>query len=494
MNIHRLPNELMLMLFKMIDLSDLIANCKPVCKRWKLLIEFHMKFAELVLTLNAGELISNHWYYTHRTVSRSSICYWPVDDLSFFSGPSFRLHFGNLKRLKISTNSLTADLQQLNHLTALEHLDLDGALNLNRTVTLCLPDLQILKLFLIFNPFMQLKIDAIRLQVLCCNQLEFIHIVWPSSIRHLELAAQEMVRLNRFKNLNTLVLVNTRKHLAATICSAPATLKQLHLNNVALGKIGDLLSSLERKLTNVRVWLNGVELIKQQPLDEHLSNYQLYRSRLTNLCTSLPGHLEMLNFNKLSAAFESKIPNEFLARLSNIQSVACGQLEDRKMFVEFLRSCKSLAELKLTCVQFPSSGANQLPDLFDELPKIVGTTLLKLQLFDDAQIRLNFDFLLMFDLLTAFETNQRLPMQSAWTVIERSKSLRSLVFENNRSEFRIRRTGRTRFELDYLELDYLNGEAGDGRNSWFGVSFDKLVEICKVLENKRIVWSFGVKF
>lgn len=122
MHIHRLPNELMAMLFKRIAVSELIANCKLVCKRWKLLIEFHMKFDELVLTLDGGELACNHWYYTHRTVSRSSVCYWPAGDFGFFGGPSFRVHFGDLKRLKISTSWLTADfLEHLNQLTELQN-------------------------------------------------------------------------------------------------------------------------------------------------------------------------------------------------------------------------------------------------------------------------------------------------------------------------------------------------------------------------------------
>lgn len=82
-----------------------------------------------------------------------------------------------------------------------------------------------------------------------------------------------------------------------------------------------MLSKLEQKLINVRVWLNRVALVKQRPPDdfERSSNYQLYRDRLTSLCDSLPGYLERLNYNELSATFGGSIPGEFLAKLSNIQ-------------------------------------------------------------------------------------------------------------------------------------------------------------------------------
>lgn len=74
-------------------------------------------------------------------------------------------------------------------------------------------------------------------------------------------------------------------------------------------------------------------------------------------------------------------------------------------------------------------------------------------------------------------------MESAWAVI--GSSVRSLAFETNRSFVYEGPAERDSIWI-YLEF-YGKCAAGDDRNSWSGVPFDKLVGICKILENKRII-------
>lgn len=249
----QLPNEILCLIFSRLNLSDLFNCLRLVNKRFNSLVN-SMKFEELVITNFSKCLFKNNWYFTYRPANAKSIIY--ADYVNQIVGsPSFPNSFANLRSLKIDFGFLYYDMyfdiEQFNSFSKLEHLQFDNFLfRLNQNACLHLPALRILRVSLGF-PTKELEIDAVRLEVLCCNLLR-TRITHPLSLKFLQQIDQEIKEsLRKFAKLE--IYKSTGNIYAEEdfdndiLLKLPSSLKQLHFEDYQFDDLKDFAMAFFRE-------------------------------------------------------------------------------------------------------------------------------------------------------------------------------------------------------------------------------------------------------
>ena len=267
-----LPDEILLMIFRDLNISDLFIRCELVCKRWQWLIE-GMRFKELIVYQSDHLINASNQYKKSKNIIF-------VENLDFLH--HFKANFINLKYLKINFPTVHFDLDILNEFTGLERLDVEKVTNLNRDVKLCLPKLGTLNLQthdLKNNDQHTIVIDSSKqLKVFSCNNLSSVRIVHPASVKHLELNGivnenlieftdLELLKVNStfsFGNSDGLIVklpINLQKLFFYCECTAE-TLSNYYEMKIFFNHILEQKRMLGR---DVEIYYNGIDLENEKP-------------------------------------------------------------------------------------------------------------------------------------------------------------------------------------------------------------------------------------
>ena len=453
-----LPVEMIVELFRHLELKDLAA-CPQVNKRW------HSIYAAFRLDRLAvfGELMCVYkytkWNYPVRRVEQKEQC-----SLVNFNRLIFNLVdkplLSKLKNLALCVQKSTFDLDKLNRLNHLVHLEIQGSFN-KKKVTLKLPKLKVL-VAISFSIGRSLSIDCPELEVLVYNRNH----VKLLEVKHPEISKLETdmmgSKLTRF-NVECLLTKKFELISKATLLSLPK-LKELNYNasiselwgwNSTVGKLAGVKAALQTFLDDLKIlkrpgfkftfagfqmtstMLNqidfGVQVKRigrieyEQVSDEYvyMKNYQLIE----------PGALHFVScvgYNRLMNNATGQIPNCFTQKFSRIEWVYVSVVQNEAHLLRFLKSLKWLRILNLDRPELSQQFYDQLPASAHFLSQ------LSLSLSGDLnrenaggnvkELELNFDFIGELPHLFVIRIYKFVPFESLSTLIRWLGRLRYVTF------------------------------------------------------------------
>ena len=425
-----LPNELLVQIFRNINLTDLINNLKLVCKRWWSVINEHLKFNELIL-IQEWNFYNNYWYYTYNSINFDNL----IRVKHLIIDESFANNFAQLKYLKINFEVKCFDLSYFNRFVQLEHFEFKEIDNFNRTTTLCLPKLRVFFIELRSNNHSTLIVDSPNLAILCSNNLELIRLVHLSSLKFLESSTySEQIEFNKFVNLQTLKLRKDFGFLYDNVLlSLPNTLTRLHLYTKFFIDKESMIDSIEHireqhrlmNKTRIEIYFNGVRLVYGRSKDEYdfdLENIVAFHHRNHHLLDDNLSFYTEFDYDKLASVYRT-IPADFHQKFVNIQKVkAMNRIENEEQFTWFLCCCKNLSnlELKNTSLSLP---------FYERLPN-TARSLSTFYLFDEDK-QLDYEFISRFDKLTYFSTLREMTFDSVLSIVRNLKYFEEIRFKNS---------------------------------------------------------------
>lgn len=451
---NELPNELICMIFRHLDLMDLFFNCRLVNKRWSKLVDT-MKFQELII-LNTT-CINKPLSFVPKSINLNNILF--NEDLF----EVLKIKFHNLSGLKflklkrINGFCFANEFESLNKFIQLEHLIIDDIrFSFEKdSYLLCLPNLKKIVLNIIFGYQIhnyeyldktertgKLLIDAIQLErvelVRCLNlDIEFVH---PKSIKIL-IGLSEKKDLKVFSNLEVLkipprgIYMNDEFNLFSRL---PNGLKELHFDYTSYVKsdlervtkfLKDLLDEKVRLKLDLNLYVNEIKLISYESILKfcQFENYLDDCKKVTYFSNSI-----IVDPNK-TIKFFKELSDDFCIQFPNINSIKIqnGDQEiNQDQIIRFLNGCSNLQSLTI------KEDQNKCPEPFDQqfydqLPQIAWSLyFLKIYHFKPKELRINFEFVSKFIVLQFFETNGMYPLEDAKSFVRDNCFLHSLRLSN----------------------------------------------------------------
>ena len=446
-----LPNEILCLIFSNLNLSDLFNSLRLVNKRFNWLVN-SMKFEELVFSNFSECNFKNSWYFTYRPVNAKAIIY--ADYLEkIISSPSFASSFANLRSLKIDFGFLYYDMyfdiEHFNSFSKLEHLQFDNFMfRLNRNACLRLPALRILRVSLGF-PTKELEIDAVRLEVLCCN-LHRTRIKHPLSLKFLHQINQEIKDLRKFANLE--IYKSTTNGYGEeeedfdndVLLKLPSSLKQLHFEDYRFDDLKGFVMAFFRERhridrSSLKLFFNGVELVNDRPFAEYRFERLIDFHQKNNRQMIAVPWCEEINFEELTSAYRTISPH-FTSKFNNIQKILAGKIDNQGQFISFLKECNNLSSLVLNRISFLDQ------QFFDELPALK-SSLFRLEMRENFDVPIDFRFIGRFDVMAVFLTDQHMPTRLALNSFEKVKFLNFFSFKNYRKTMEISKFSRKKLVI-----------------------------------------------
>lgn len=160
---NNLSDELLIKIFNNLDIDELINRINIVCKKWYQLCKKLCRSKDELIIRDQYE--ENHcWFYNCEPINLANTIYCNL--LNFFDYSSFLDNFSNLKYFKTNLRRNNFNLEILNRLQYLIHLEIDDCLYLNRNLILNLPNLKLISIFTFFLNNQQLIINSNQLEIL----------------------------------------------------------------------------------------------------------------------------------------------------------------------------------------------------------------------------------------------------------------------------------------------------------------------------------------
>lgn len=478
---NNLPDALIVRILDHLNVDELINKMKMVCKRWKNLIENNLKIKELIIRDEYEEIFD--WYFDCEPINLKNTIY--SSKLDFFSYPSFTAMFKNdLKKLKTNLKR-NINLEYLNDLTRIEHLEIDDCLYLDRSVTLNLKNLKILKIF-IFLKDHKLIINSLNLKILSCFKLQTIKILKPQKVEYIEVKKNLVECLKMFSNLKVFKC-NSIEYLNMNILyRLPANLDRLHLytdnrsaqNHLFCKEI--IAEILKQKLIlrrNLRIFFQGVLL---DDLVFKLNDYDFtkmldaFREKdalklfYDNYDDNLEDKLSWYNdidYNELMFTFENHLPYSFFSKFNRIEQVSACGLVSKKEFTWFISNCPNLKFLFIK-----NSSLDQ--EFYSNLPSTCNL-LMNFYLQENDCFELDYEFALKFELLKEFKVSLHLPWCFVRKILTKLKFIHYLGFMNRKSNS-IKKLNQYKYKFRY-----------DQR--WSILDLDELIEVIDELERDSVL-------
>ena len=493
---NELPINLKIKIFKHIKLTDLFTVCKQVSKNWKSTIE-KIIFKELILIANYKNDINNADLINFHNVNSKQQdynCLVPVkslNDFNFFERCTFKTNFEHLKCLyldcfHISSDKFNLDLNQFKNL---EKLIVDGICSNASEKTIDLPNLEILVMFnlkLAVTSKLIFKTPKLkRLYGKICSQSIAFSNVDSITFLSFNQFSFDLEMFLRFKNVETIYYYdyisdfqNDRTNvLDFNFLDAFARLKELHFNtdnklfdankperikniNNTKSKIKSILSEkLRVKNREFKCYLNAIEL-KDANFFESLNfgALDLFDLQIRNyrFLTKNAVYLKKIDFGLLEKHFGSSIPNEILAKFTDIKQLDANEIQNPAQLLWFLANCKNVIELclNLNCVE--QAIVDRLPMLCYSLRKLV---LIDKNDKDKKLKELNFDFIAKLVNLTSIDTNQ-FDFKLTADLIERCQNLKKFTFDYHDISVEIRQESKNLYYLECVSEDYYSDKNG----------------------------------
>ena len=490
----QLPDLCLRQIFSCLDLRSLV-RCRAVCRLFKLHAD-QVNVPELVVSdmcKYLPKLFHQKWYTTDRSVDFEC----SIKEETYFCSQS--LHLAHLlQQLKFlyiyPENSALDYLDRCKQLVHLEILfnNYEPKDEKDGRTKLVLPSVRVLCLC---NLKFAIALNAPRLEVLECFDIENVKFDHPETIKKLESDYRDPVKMSEFTNLEVFRngFITDPRQLVQDILSNWKKLRVLDLR-VSHCKLEEdrydalriaLTSILKRKasmrIEEPEVYLNDVLILQVSQLEDYEfmkrpfcflhKNYHLMRAG------AFP-HVYLVNYTDL-IGWHSEISNDFFDKFSSISSITANGVVDRNHFEWFIKKVTELRYLYLTDTSLDQSFLDRLPNINDQLTG--------LEINEKSNTSLNFDFILNFKALQRFETNQAFerPMDLAAKMIEQSEELHiSFQFRNSANEeVRIKRDS---ICLNGLSLFLSDVKARKSRVYRSRLSLPKLVKLYEGKKRREI--------
>ena len=448
-NFEQLPDLCLRKIFAFLNLHDLV-KCREVNRQFKCYADL-TEVTELAVCHHRYPCFGygrfDTWFRTDRTIDFQ-------DAISARAFASFKSSpFKLCQQLKFLHVCTTIDLEILNDLKQLVHLEFEFDSRSSTNQTLTLPNLKVLSI----NRSVSFVLNTPKLEVLQCNRIGDIEFKYPQTIKRLECdrVSFHHPNLTKLINLEALGFSVDEDGLNAIPghLSNWTGLKELHpkFSFTCEGceeksdheRIRRLLTRILHERTSLKrddlkISLNDMLLIDE----EHLPNFDAYlcpgferkcdwedwangvhtRFRFINykLIYYADFKVNRIDFCAL-AALNFEISEDFFQRFPRIRRVIAKNPVDREMFEWFLQNATELRKLELN-----QSNLDQA--FFDRLPKLA-SRLTHLTVFGSFGLVTDFQFLRQLGQLEEFEADQAFTsFDLAATIFRESQTLKSLWF------------------------------------------------------------------
>ena len=451
---NQLPYELFSFILQHCDIDDLF-NVRLVSKKFNSVVS-DFKPRELVFD-NAFKYMYN-WWWTNERIEFNCV----LDTSRLFLLSSSIVNLSCLKRLILDgkNRNYQFQLEDLNRLHRLEQLEVN--LNLidlrsltDETSTLSLRNLKILYIF--HEPFTRLdklkylkfdtpNLETVRLEGTCSSSFQVVN---PLSIKHLKVYAfvnhlsvfENVVYFEYDRNLVDLDILETFPKLNEIHCDGHRALESLLQPTVRSKRpmkiyYGDYQLFTLEDLDRVRkfdVGRYGYRI--RGRLSRQIRNYSILANKLTY-------NHRMIYYNELmdliNEHLDGSFPIDFFTKYNNIQQVYIKTDVDEHKAIDFLSNCSNLGLLVVV-----NSNLNK-SSFYDQLPSL-RPALVELEIFEESDLNLDFEFVSKLFYLRTLRTNQELSMNA----IRQLPKLKRL----ERVEFRFLKTYYT---IDQLQAGKYN--------------------------------------
>ena len=461
-----LPVEMVYELFRHLNPKDLTACC-TVNKRWHS-IYAAFKLDRLFIVHNFHRFFELHlvkWRFPDRKVEEHELVH-----SAMFGRLLDKPLLSNLKHLALTGYPLLFQLEIVNNLTQLVHLEIHHLYGVDSDLNLNLPNLKALVIYYMCYRY-RLSIDCPKLSLLVYSEIpnqSLLDVKQPETIKKL---VTNMVgsKLVRFKNVQCLVALELNVINQSTLLSLP-NLKELHFNqnfDCALKqfdfrKVGSL-NKLKRML---KEFLVDVKALRRPEFRFRFAGFELTEIKLDQIEIDLqvkpqkefvfdecvytknyqliePGALDFIqtvDYSRLMANVPA-IPRCFLKKFTCIHWVKASSVSDPDHLLEFLKSLGSLTRLHLI-----HSELNQ--SFYDRLPAFARSLIrLQLDINGSKELQLSLDFIPRFLCLSwLWIRPQDLPFESITAVIRWLGKLEDafFVFTYKKAFFAIRKLRESR--------------------------------------------------
>lgn len=451
--INLFDDKLLIQIFKHINYYELIKNCMIVNKKWKNTID-QMSFHELSL-LNPVSFFVNNWFHRYKLIDPTNVII--LTKPNILNSLSFLNRFKDIELLKIDfpIEGNDLDLNCLNFFTKLIHLELSHIHHLSKPVEFDLPNLKCLAISInhLVNQHQNITVKGDKLKILKCTNLgPYLH-VNESSIEYLEVFSLND-KINQFKNLKILdvskltglnkIIFSKLPNLIELRCYA-SNLFELEdtqsINTkfrndgfktfIGLKKGREIINQvvnfkLKNSPKNLKIFLKGVlidtKFRKKSFAIFNLLDMCLHAANLRRLDHNLHW-INEINYSIFNKCF-AKHQIESISKLYfNVQTINCvDPVEKPILFSSFLKKFPNLSALT-----FNKPGLRS--KFYEMLPKIT-TSIVQFILFESDEIKINYDFILKFDLLVNFFTTHHLEESFVCEALKKLKLISSFRFVN----------------------------------------------------------------
>ena len=391
-SIDHLPPEMLCELFKHLHPKDLL-TCSQVNKRWYS-IYTGLRLNRLVVTIDDYYSYSlRECSYPIRGIEEKDLCIPPI----FYCLVEKPL-LSNLKHLAVLDDSFEFDLNRLNTLSQLVHLEISGFYqglsNFKGNVDLNFPKLKVLAFHWSHCYLLTLSIDCPELNVLlvCCEDSELnLTVKHPETIRKLETDLPPSA-LIRFKNVECLLTPEFGLICRATLLSLPK-LKELRYHQSLTNFLGarSRVGTIETMKGTLREFLNDLEVFKDRNFKFRFAGLRLTKLDEVDFCVNvwdgneyvpneqfyLKNHrlidpdarlefVQSLLTSLLMSDASVQIPWSVFKHFTRVQTVSVrGVVPDEN---QLLRLFKSLSSLRILVLDLDRLNSRLSQDFYNRLP------------------------------------------------------------------------------------------------------------------------------
>lgn len=487
LTINHLPPEMLCAVFEHFGPADLFEK-KRVCKLWNRLIATR-KIKRL--SVDADLVLQERWYHSNRPCSEGELCHPDLFVCHYKTAAFSKLEYLKLNSRLWNKKLNGFDLNQLNMLRQLVHLEL--FYHQNKKLRLSLPNLQVLLLDWP-SSYCRIEIDCPKLRIFRnrenveCGLLPVHH---PTTIQVLE-TATICRKFAAFTNLESLkyshndirfynksILLNFQKLKALHFDFSPELLV-LSYEDTTDNDFNETMQALKEFMqqkrslgrSNLAVYLCGLRLIKDDLSDiqfefevrnemRYLSIERFYIRYYERLQAKMAFIFDV-NYSELieSVPRESGLPGDYFSRFCNLSRVTATCPLDESHFLEFLKNLFRLNSLELYDCDLSQFFFNSLPGfgLLDRFCLFLSDRPDQEER-EVHELELNFHFLSHFDKLIFVLIDQiDLSLSSLRTFIAAFRNMRRVfcnewTFKFEGVRFMLKRNGKC-FDETVLSQSY----------------------------------------
>ena len=428
MYLNEFPFELIEEILLKLPISDLI-KCRLLSKKIRNVIDFQIKVKSLIVSLN--QLICDgKWFYSYESFNLDDLV--KVKNLDFLQIQPFNTIFSKLKRLYIydfPEVHLSFDLENLNFLNSLQHLEL-WFLRLKNQSKLSSPNL---KYFCINeHTTSKLIINTQLAHFKTVFELNLFDFNFAESIKSIQCHQFYGNEIKKFKNLEYLCC-QTIKSLDSNFLIQLEHLKsiQFHDTDQMYFELRDQKKQFRRR--DLRIYFLGINFDEENDLSRYNLSFNRYFLNENNLNIYLDNYgrlddripfIDSIDYNAIENHFNTfdNMPINFFARFPLIKSILINdRINDQASFWTFLNNYKQLYSLRITNSRLNQAFFDQLPSIF----KSIGC----LKLEEEEDNIKSLEFILNFQNLLEFDTNKSMPIDLIRQTFQNLKHLESLTFK-----------------------------------------------------------------